>query len=124
MTTQNHPLLDAIDIISTMEVGADSYEVCASCVARFDDIEEKLNVALSAFVRRFEIRGKDQIFKPPWLPKAETVRMGVTQGEALDAAKEVFASWVKRIRASIPPASEWARHNEWLAPGKDSKSQD
>jgi hypothetical protein len=116
-------MLDALEIINTTEVGADAYEVCASCEAAFEDSESKLAVELNAFVRRFEIRGKDEISRPPWLPKPETVRMRVAREDASEAAKEVFASWVRRVRASIPSASEWARLPQWLQHGNGNNEQ-
>lgn len=119
MTTQGQCVFQGVDIIATQEVGKETYEVCATCEAAFDEKESKLSVELHAFVRRFEIRGKDDVLQPPWLPRPETVRMGVDRGEARDAAKEVFANWVRRVRISIPPATEWMRHPVWLQTAKE-----
>ena len=119
MPTQSHGLFDGLNIIATEEVGTKTYEVCAKCEATFDENTSKLSVGLQAFVRQFEIQGKDEVSHPPWLPRAENVKMGVSHEEACDAAKEIFSSWVKRVRLSIPPTSEWLRHQEWFLAEKE-----
>jgi hypothetical protein len=37
-----------------------------------------------------------------WLPQAEKVTASVSRSEASDMAKDIFDSWVKLVRKSIP----------------------
>jgi hypothetical protein len=118
MITETHRLLDTLEIIDTREVGSESYEVCASGTAVFNEDKAQLDMELNSFIRRFEIRGKDEMFHPPWLPKSDRVRMRVSFNDAREAAKEIFANWVKRVRASTPGASKWTPNASWLARGR------
>ena len=107
-------VLDALDIIETKSIDSDSYEICGCARALLDESSPELVIELDAFVRRFEMRGKDIQFRPGWLPRKDTVRMRTASDEAAEAAKEVFRSWVKKVRAAIPPSSEWRRDAPWL----------
>jgi hypothetical protein len=113
-TATNRTILDALDIIETKSIDAESYEICACAKAALDESGPELVIELDAFVRRFEMRGKDVQFRPAWLPRKDTVRMRTASDEAADAAKEVFGSWVKKVRGAIPPFSEWRRDAAWL----------
>ncbi|HEX7861174.1 MAG TPA: hypothetical protein VF773_12650 [Verrucomicrobiae bacterium] len=110
----NRTVLDALDIIETKNIGADAYEICACARALLDESVPDVAIELDAFVRRFEMRGKDVEFRPRWLPRKDIVRIRTGAEEAGAAAKEVFRSWVTKVRATIPPTSEWKRDAEWL----------
>ena len=114
MTATTRPVLDALDIIETRNIDAGSYEICACAKSVLDESGPELTIELDAFVRRFEMRGKDFQFKPGWLPRKDTVRMRTASDEAAAAAREVFRSWVKKVQSSIPPLSEWRRDAPWL----------
>ena len=107
-------LLETLRIVGTREVGGNIYEVCANGRASFDDETHRLEVALDSFVRRFEMRGKDEVLKPPWLPRQDNVKTEVSLDEAPDAAKEIFDAWTRKVRGSIPASSEWNAEAEWL----------
>jgi hypothetical protein len=107
-------VLDTVRIIETREIGHDSYEICATAQARYEEASSEMQVDLDSFVRRFEIRGKDQIVRPPWLPRRDSVKSHVHLSEAPDAAKEIFESWARRVQRAIPPSGEWRRDVSWL----------
>ena len=107
MTASARNVLDSLEIIDTRETGRDSYEVCAAGRATFDETAAQLCIQLDAFVRRFEMRGKDQEFRPAWLPNPETVRMRVSHEEASEAAKDIFNSWARKVRRTIPASNQW-----------------
>jgi len=40
--------------------------------------------------------------RPEWLPGKQVVRVGGEAGETSDIARDVFHSWVRRVRESVP----------------------
>lgn len=40
--------------------------------------------------------------RPEWLPSKQVVRVGGEAGETSDIARDVFHSWVRRVRESVP----------------------
>ena len=117
MNTLTRTVLDTLRIIDTREVGHDSYEICATAQAIYDDDAREMQINLHSFVRLFEIRGKDQILQPSWLPHADCVKMHVALDEAPEAAKEIFRSWAEKIRKLIPGPGEWTSDAPWLRAG-------
>lgn len=107
-------VLDTIKILETREAGRAAYEVCATAVAVHDEETRELRVGLDAFVRRFEMRGHDLVLRPPWAPRRDTVKTRVDGEEAGEAAKEIFDGWARKVRAAVPPASEWTADAPWL----------
>lgn len=84
------------------EIGADHnpQEVCASADAKYDRMRELVVVELDCLTRPSGIVGTR--IPVDWLPKRQTVKEGVPRDEASEVARDVFSSWVKRVRASIP----------------------
>ena len=114
MKTQNRTVLDTVQIIQSIEANRQVFEVCATALASYSEDRGELAVTLDCFVRRFEMQGKDVEFRPGWLPKCDSVKMKVDLEEAPDAAKSIFGSWAKKVRATIPPSSEWTANATWL----------
>ena len=110
MKTLDRAVLDTIKILETREVDHEIYEVCATAEAALDEDTHELVVKLDSFVRRFEMRGEDQILHPPWLPRKNVVRTHVEHSEAGNAAKEIFQSWAEKVRKRIPLTEEWDGH--------------
>jgi hypothetical protein len=105
---------DSVQIVENKEVGRNSYEVCATALATYDETCGRMEVVLDGFVRRFEMRGHDQILRPAWLPRSDRVGTHVSLDEAPEAAKEILASWAQKVRNSIPGSSEWRPEAAWL----------
>jgi hypothetical protein len=114
MNIVDRPLLETIKILETRDVRHELYEICATAQAVLDESSHQLTVSLDAFVRRFEMRGVDQILRPPWLPRKDMVQTHVDREEAPDAAKEIFRAWAEKVRKTIPSPTEWEQHPAWL----------
>ena len=114
-------VLDTVRIVDTREIGRDSYEVCATAQASYDEESREIQVDLDSFVRRFEMRGKDQILRPDWLPRPDSVKNHVYLDEAPDAGKEIFDTWAHKVQRAIPPPSEWRRDVSWLRGWNDEE---
>ena len=61
-----------------------------------------MSVALDAFTRRVSSGGDGAHLPQSWLPHGERVSEHLPRGEADAFVKDVFHSWVKKVRASIP----------------------
>lgn len=90
------------EIIGTIE--DDQVEVCAIAEADYDRAKERAIVSLNAFARRVSVRGHGEPVPAPWLPTSEEVTEHLTREEVDSFAKDVFHSWVKKVRASVPEA--------------------
>jgi hypothetical protein len=88
------------EILGTIHDG--TLEVCATAEATYDPATEKVSVALAAFTRRVMASEDGARLPQPWLPRGECVSEHLPRSEAEDFVKEVFHSWVKKVRASIP----------------------
>ena len=89
-------------VISTAEIVEvlEEREVCATAEAAFDG--SMLTVELDSFVRPVDLIHREQQVKPPWLPAGQVVRETVDHSEATAVTKDIFRSWVSRVRGSIP----------------------
>ena len=91
------------EIIETFQEGDSEVEICATADTHYDPSAEKVYVALDGFARR--VGGPDGEHLPPyWLPPAERVSEHLSRNEAAAFAKDVFQSWVKKVRTAVPSA--------------------
>jgi hypothetical protein len=97
-----HCLLDASQVVATVDVDGEPYEVCAEAEAEHDRASQQLTVRLSAFLRAERQDHIGETLRPEWLPAAEAVTEHVDAGEAHAVASDVFASWKRRIAAALP----------------------
>lgn len=97
-----HALLDATQVLATVEIDGVPYEVCAEAVANHDRRENKLTVNLRAFLRSEQQTHIGETASATWLPAAQTVTEHVVAGEAHEVASDVFASWRHKVDAAIP----------------------
>ena len=44
----------------------------------------------------------EEHFRPAWLPGRQVVRAGSEEGETSEIARDIFHSWVRRVRESVP----------------------
>ncbi len=114
-------VLDAVRIVDTREVGPDSYEICTTAQANYDEESREMQVDLDSFVRRFEMRGKNEIMRPAWLPRRDSVKTHVYLEEASDAAKEIFDTWARKVQRTVPPPSAWRRDASCLRGANDKE---
>ncbi len=92
------------EIVETLGEGEGETEVCATAETQFDASAQKVSVALSCFARCVRASGNREHQTPPWLPPAENVTEHLAPDEADAFTKDVFLSWTRRVRATIPHA--------------------
>jgi hypothetical protein len=90
------------EIIETLGESASETEVCATATTQYDASAQKVSVALDSFTRCVSASGDHEQRPQPWLPAAEHVTEHLAPGEAEAFTKDVFHSWVRRVRAAIP----------------------
>ena len=91
-------LLSISDIVETLENQLGTCEVCATAEASFADATAELTVECDSFLRVVHQQGKDETLRPEWLPHKDSVKTHVSREEAVAAAKDIFQSWVKKVR--------------------------
>ncbi|GDY19066.1 hypothetical protein LBMAG56_04110 [Verrucomicrobiota bacterium] len=91
-------LLSISDIVETIENQLGTCEVCATAEAVFEDATALLVVDCDSFLRVVNQRGADETLRPEWLPHKDSVKTHVPREEAVAAAKDIFRSWVKKVR--------------------------
>lgn len=102
MTATDRMVMDSVKILESREIHSADYEVCVTAQASYDDSSSEMSVKLDSFLRRVEMRRKDEILHPSWLPRTEVVRAHVTFEECSEAAKEILSSWAEKVRRTIP----------------------
>ena len=100
----NHALLDTTHVVATHDIEDITYEVCAEAIARHDRKIHLLSVDLRAFLRAQNAAHIHEEATAPWLPEPETITDGVDASEAHEMADDVFASWCRRVAATVPEA--------------------
>ena len=77
-------------------------EIHISGEATHDERTGTLTVELDARLRTLDLLRKERLLTADWLPRSHQETEHVAVEEASDAAREIFQSWVRRIRDSIP----------------------
>lgn len=95
-------LLDATQVLATLQLEGEPFEVFAEAEAEHDRARQQLTVRLSAFLRAERQDHIGATAHPDWLPAAETVSEHVEAGEAHALASDIFASWKRRVAACLP----------------------
>jgi hypothetical protein len=90
------------EIIETLGEGEGETEICATAETQYDSSAQKVSVALDSFARCVFASGDREPQTQPWLPPAEHVTEHLAPEEAEAFTKDVFLSWVRRVRATIP----------------------
>ena len=90
------------EIIETLQEGNDEMEICATAETQYDPSAEKISVALDSFARRVSASGDGAHLSRAWLPPAEQVTEHLPHDEATEFTKDVFQSWVRKVRSAIP----------------------
>ena len=63
----------------------------------------RASVELESFLRKASTSGDGEVRQLPWLPGKSRVTEHAPREEASQVAHDVFASWVRKVRHSIPP---------------------
>ena len=88
------------EIVAPIQVENDLCKVWASAEADYH--EGKLEVKLESFLRR---SSDNKRVSASWLPETETVVEHIDFEEGSPAAKEIFESWVRRVRRAVTKRS-------------------
>jgi hypothetical protein len=96
-----HALLDATQVLSTVQIDGVTHEVCAEAVANHDRRSNQLTVNLRAFLRSEQQDHIGEQSVPAWLPASQTTTEHVDAEEAHAMASDVFASWKRKVAAAI-----------------------
>ena len=95
-------ILNISEILGTVALQQRECELLASASADYTELSRKLVVKLDAEVRQ---RGADCDQHPinvDWLPKRQIVTESVPIEEAGEVARDIFGSWVRKVRATAP----------------------
>jgi hypothetical protein len=87
------------EILGTIHDG--TVQVCATADADYDHASQRISVALEAFTRLASITGNGEHLPQPWLPPGERVAEHLPHSEADEFVKDVFHSWIKKLRAAV-----------------------
>ncbi len=90
------------EIIETLQEGDGELEVCGTAETHYDVTAQKISVTLDSFARRVSASGDGEHQSRSWLPAAEQVAEHLSHDEATAFAKDVFQSWVRKVRTAIP----------------------
>ena len=99
-------LFDTIEVLGTLETARGTCELCAAANAEYNPEALKLEVKLDAFLRTTDLRSAEQRFAEAWLPKPELVRESVEQAEAVEMARDIFHSWVRKVKERAPALAQ------------------
>jgi hypothetical protein len=80
--------------------------IIATALAGFVGTNFTLIVHLDCLLRPLDGKRMPCEPRPDWMPEAETVTEVVLPEEALPAAKDNFASWVRRLREAISASNK------------------
>ena len=78
-------------------------ELHATLSAHFNSGTNEVVAELDAYVCPDDANHMmEDRLRPEWLPGKQVVRVGGEAGETSDIARDVFHSWVRRVRESVP----------------------
>lgn len=97
-----HGIIDISKVVGTVQIHGQAHEVCAEADASFNRSNHELTVKLRSFLHSEEQTHVGELFTAPWLPAPETIVEHGESEEASSMARDVFASWCRKVQASIP----------------------
>lgn len=95
-------IIDTSEVLGAVEVPQGLCELCASAEADFDEAAGRLVTKLEAFLRPTDLLVKERHFRADWLPENETVAESVAREECHEVARDIFDSWVRKVRKAAP----------------------
>ncbi len=91
-------IITITEIVAEMATERGESDVCASAVAQFDEVNSRMEVELRAYLRPIDPQRTREHWHADWLPADEIVRETVAWEEVMPLAKDIFQSWVRKIR--------------------------
>lgn len=95
-------LLDTTKVVGTITIDGLPHEVCAEAGATHDRSSSMLTVKLRAFLRTLEHTHLGETGTAAWLPAPDSITEHVDREEAIEMAKDVFASWCHKVERAMP----------------------
>ena len=95
-------IISISEVVDCREVVRGTREVIASGEAGYDESRAQLVMDLTCRALVTDIRGHETPVTEDWLPKAQSLREGVSLDEAQPLARELFHRWAATVRASVP----------------------
>lgn len=95
-------LLDATQVLGTVQIDGVTHEVCAEAIVNHDRRSNQLTVTLRAFLRSEQQDHIGEQTVPIWLPASQNITEHVEAEEAHAVASDVFASWRRKVEAVMP----------------------
>jgi hypothetical protein len=92
--------LSLSEIVDRLPLDNGMGDVTACAEADYLASAHQLTVRLSAHVCPEDGTATDRHLRPEWLPKDEVVTEGVEAAETHELTREVFHSWVKKVRTA------------------------
>jgi hypothetical protein len=78
-------------------------ELHATLAAHYEEKAGEVVTELDAYVCPDDANHMmEEHLRPEWLPGKQVVRVGGEAGETSDIARDVFHSWVRQVRESVP----------------------
>ncbi len=95
-------ILDSESIVGTTHFNGEQMEVYSEAKCAYDSSQQELQARLDSFLRHENpALHKDRV-KAPWLPEPQDVREAVSVSEAIELARDIAASWRRKITSCIP----------------------
>ena len=88
------------EIVGEFKTPEGIQEVRATADGNYNEDTSQLVVKLDSSLR--PLTGQSNTIQADWLPESETIKVSISSSEAFDAVKEIFGSWVPRVRKRIP----------------------
>jgi hypothetical protein len=96
-------LISSSEIVESVHGNGGEWEVCAATEANYDESDWRVVVELETFFRKASMSGDGEVRQLPWLPGKSRVTEHAPREEPNQVARDVFASWARKVRHSIPP---------------------
>lgn len=90
------------EIVETIGENGSEVQICAAADADYDPAAQKVSVLLRSFARRACVASEEAGVPKPWLPSSQRVAEHLPRSDAAAFTRDVFATWVAKVRASIP----------------------
>jgi hypothetical protein len=99
-------ILDTTEVLGIVEKSDGKFELCVSAEANYDESAGRVAVQLESFLRTTELQAKEKRLPGDWLPMPERVEESIGPDEAVAVARDIFQSWVRKVRESTPSLRE------------------
>jgi hypothetical protein len=94
-------IIDISKVVGTVQIDGQTHEVCAEADATFNRSTHELTVKLSSYLHSEEQTHVGETIPATWLPQPETIVEHVDAEEASAMAKDVFASWCRKVQSAV-----------------------